>query len=321
VPVLFATDRAWVGSDNFFSGQRGPLRFGRARVSIPDDHRLGNLEKPRWWRLEFRADPAKHVVVLNVEDIHEDLVKARLGNELEQAGRDDILLFIHGYHTSFGDAVCLAAQFAYDLQFGGVTALYSWPSEGRIASYTVDENNAQWTLENFDRTLRFLLDTSGARNVYAVAHSMGSRVLSEGIRRLGADLATPGWARLREVVFAAPDVDADSFRKFAEGFHRIADRMTLYASSVDKALEASQRVHRYPRAGESGENILIIDGLDSIDASSVDTSLIGHSYFADNRSVIADIFNLLRSSGTPVTDRFGIRTRETPRGRYFCFSP
>jgi esterase/lipase superfamily enzyme len=318
---MYATDRKWLGGGEYFSGERADLRFGEVRVSIPDDHRLGEIEKPRWWRLEFRPDPARHVVLLGLEEIDAAGWKARIGERLTQAGRDDILLFIHGYFVSFADAARRAAQFAYDLQFAGVTALYSWPSEGRAASYTIDENNAHWTLENFETTLRMLLQESGAKNVYAIAHSMGNRVLTEGIRRVAPELGTPGWARLRELIFAAPDVDADTFRKFAETFHRTADRLTLYASSLDKALEASQKIHRYARAGDSGDSIVIADGLDSVDASAVDTSLLGHSYFGDNRSVIADIFNLLRSPGKPATERFGIRAKQTTRGRYFWFSP
>jgi len=77
------------------------------------------------------------------------------------------------------------------------------------------------------------------------------------------------------------------------------DRLTLYASSLDKALVASRKIHRYARAGDAGDDIVIVEGLDSIDASAVDTSLLGHSYFGDNRSVISDIYNLLRSPGQP----------------------
>jgi esterase/lipase superfamily enzyme len=321
VPVFYATDRKHVGDDEYFSGARGELRFGTVRVSIPDDHKLGELEKPRWWRLEFRPDPARHVMVLGLDETDEIAWKSQLRASLKNAGRDDILLFIHGYNVSFVDAARRAAQFAYDLNFKGVPALYSWPSEDRTVSYTIDENNAHWTLEDFEKTFRILLQESGAATVHAVAHSMGNRVLTEGIRRISADLGKPGWARLRELIFAAPDVDADTFRKFAETFRKSADRLTLYASSADKALEASQKIHRYDRAGDSGDGILIVDGVESIDASAVDTSLLGHSYFGDNRSVVSDIYNMLQAPGKSASERFGMRKRETPRGAYFLFRP
>jgi len=60
VPVYYATDREASGDPDprrHYTGARGPLTFGVAEVTIPDDHRMGELKKPRWWRLEFRTDP------------------------------------------------------------------------------------------------------------------------------------------------------------------------------------------------------------------------------------------------------------------------
>ena len=60
-----------------------------------------------------------------------------------------------------------------------------------------------------------------------------------------------------------------------------AQRITLYASSRDRALQVSRRLHDYPRAGDSGEELTVVEGVETIDASVIDTSLLGHSYFAD----------------------------------------
>ena len=73
-----------------------------------------------------------------------------------------------------------------------------------------------------------------------------------------------------------------------------ARRITLYASSNDEAIKLSKKVHAYPRAGESGPDIVVVPGLDTIDVSNVDTSLLGHSYFAEKRTVISDLFYLIR---------------------------
>lgn len=72
VEVFFATDRKATGAAapaEAFAGVRGDgkLAYGRCRVSIPRDHRIGHLEKPSLWRFEFRQDPEKHVVLLAVE--------------------------------------------------------------------------------------------------------------------------------------------------------------------------------------------------------------------------------------------------------------
>ena len=139
--------------------------------------------------------------------------------------------------------------------------LYSWPSEGATLKYTVDEDNALWTVDHFEQVLALVMTQLGAARVHAVAHSMGSRVLAEGLRRVDVSAFPAGSAALRDVVFAAPDINADTFRNFIEKFHGRAGRFTLYASSGDKALDSSQRLHKYPRAGDAGDGIVVAAGL------------------------------------------------------------
>ena len=45
----------------------------------------------------------------------------------------------------------------------------------------------------------------------------------------------------------------------------------------------------YRRAGDSGDDITLFKGIDTIDVSSVDTNLIGHFYYGDNRSVLSEL--------------------------------
>ena len=75
--------------------------------------------------------------------------------------------------------------------------------------------------------------------------------------------------------------------------------MTLYASSNDEALVASRAVHGYRRAGESGDTLVVVPGVDTVDVSEVDTSLIGHSYYGSNSTVLADLFELMHGSKPP----------------------
>jgi esterase/lipase superfamily enzyme len=71
-------------------------------------------------------------------------------------------------------------------------------------------------------------------------------------------------------------------------------KLTLYASDKDKALLASKKIRKgYIRLGEGGDNIVILDGLDSIDASNVDTSILGHGYFSETQALLNDIHMVL----------------------------
>jgi len=320
VPVWYATDRKRTGSSSpkdWYGGDRGTLTYGRVEVSIPDLHEKGKLEKPSLFRLQFREDPSKHIVVLTLAELGPDAWQSEIKQGLATCSARDVLLFVHGYNVDFERAAQRAAQFVYDLEFQGACVLYSWPSEGATLKYIVDEDNAQWTVDHFEEVLTTVATQLGAACVHAVAHSMGSRVLAEGLRRVDVGAWPAGSAALREVVFAAPDINADTFRNFIKKFHMRANRFTLYASNGDKALETSQKLHKYPRAGDAGDELVIAEGLETIDASAIDTALMGHSYFCENRIVIQDLFNLIMKGEGGATPRFGLKPHAAPAGTYW----
>ena len=115
-------------------------------------------------------------------------------------------------------------------------------------------------------------------------------------------------------------MDADIFTKAIAAIRALARRVTLYASTRDLALLASKKKNgTYPRAGDCGKKVVVTAGLDTIDASAVDTNFIGHFYYAENRSVLSDIFNLFDGGRDP-DQRFGIR-EVTAIPPYWRFAP
>ncbi len=260
VPVMYATDRARLTGEAGvvdYSGERGDLALGLAEVSIPDDHRMGEIERPSLWRLQFREDPTKHIVVLSVTVMPAANFVAR-ARQFVAEGRNSILLFVHGYNVGFKDAIARTAQITFDLHFEGVAALYSWPSEDSAPKYVVDETNIAWSRPRFAQFLSLLQQQVGATTLHIVAHSMGNRLVTEVLATLALQPASVH-AALGQVVFAAPDVDTATFKDLAGAFGRKAERFTLYASSRDKALIASKVVHKYPRAGDLGPGLVICE--------------------------------------------------------------
>lgn len=323
VKVFFATDRAKTGSlkpAGYYGGKRGELSFGVADVSIPRDHRMGELESPALWRLEFRKHPAKHVVLMQIEPLDGQSFTTFVSSQIAASPNRDALMFVHGYNVSFEDAARRTAQIAYDLGFSGVPILYSWPSEGATLRYTVDENNVRWTVQHFSEFLRLALTQLGARVVHVIAHSMGNRCLTEALRTFDTASLGETAAGLGQVVFAAPDIDSETFVDLAHEFHRQAGRFTLYASSTDKALLASKAINGYPRAGDSGPGLVIAEHVDTVDATLVDTSLMGHTYIGQNDSILSDVFDLMRD-GRPPDERFRLAARQRAGKRYWYFKP
>jgi len=292
------------------------LSYGSCKVSIPLDHRMGKLEWPSLLKLQFKPDLEKHVVLLSVMPESKEAFYRIVRKKIEGSSRHEGLIFVHGYNVSFEDAARRTAQIAYDLGFDGAPMFYSWPSKAQPQSYPVDEASAEWSTLHFKAFLKDVAESCGSNIIHIVGHSMGNRLLASALHQLNLEKFTPP-PRFHQVVLAAPDIDADVLRQLAVAIKSTAERITLYASASDKALVLSRRFHKYPRAGEF---VFPIEGIDMIDASAVDTSLIGHSYYGDNRSVLSDIYWLLRK-GEPPANRFGMSALAREDGTYYAFLP
>ena len=104
------------------------------------------------------------------------------------------------------------------------------------------------------------------------------------------------------MILAAPDVPSGPFVEQVAHASKVAQRSTLYVSSLDRALFASQRLHKDFRAGR---DLILVHGVDTVDVSPVDSSRIRHSYYIENRWVLNDIYQLLRNDAPPA-QRFGL---------------
>jgi esterase/lipase superfamily enzyme len=310
VRVFYATDRepnprsrARFGSRRSSSEE---LHLGTSDVSIPRDHRMAKIERPSILRFELRENPAKHFVIKEITEKNSTDFYSELSGRVRRSEGKEALVFIHGFRVAFEDAIYRTAQIAYDLAFAGAPILYSWPSNEKLYEYIGDINNNDWTTDHLKVFLQDLASTSGAKTIHLIAHSMGNRALVNALNHMELSSIAPK-PRFSQIVLTAPDIDANLFERMANAIRTMAKRITLYASNHDRALTASKKLNgSYPRAGDSSHSVVVVQGVDTIDASAVDTNLIGHFYYAENRSVLSDIFDLLRHGCAP-EKRFGIR--------------
>jgi esterase/lipase superfamily enzyme len=322
VRTFFATDRkpeGKQGEKEVFGGTRSPnINYGLCDVSIPRDHRIGELESPSILRLQLRQDPEKHVVILKATTVERDDFFKQLSQRVNSSADGSAFLFVHGYNVTFEDAARRTAQMSYDLAFPGAPVFYSWPSQGKTSAYTVDEQNVEWAQANMLAFLEDFFQRSGAKNIYLIAHSMGNRALTRATIAF-LNKHPDARRRLKEVILTAPDIDADVFKRdIAPALTATGRPVTLYASSDDAALLASKKVHGYARAGDLSRVLIVVPGMETVDATSLDTGFVGHSYFADNRSVLGDIFQIIKE-GKKADERFGLKGVDIPGGRYWQF--
>jgi len=217
-------------------------------------------------------------------------LRGRVGSSSEK----DAFVYVHGYKNTFEDAAKRAAQIHYDLKFKGAPIIYSWPSQGDYDDYSVDEQNARWSIPHLVAFLRDLEKNSGATKIHLLAHSMGGLVLTRALQRMGDELKG---SPFHQIVLGAPDIDSDVFEdEIAPAILGTGRKLTLYASSNDFALAASRTLHENPRAGGSGARIVVVEGMDTLDVSSVSR---GHSYIAGNGRVLSDLVRLLIENRKP----------------------
>ena len=321
IKVYYGTDRAvsgWAtGPSNRYGASAGPLSYGTAEVSIPRSHKMGALEERSVWRLEFRDDPGKHVLLLSADGLAKGEFFDALGSAA--AGSKPVLVFVHGYAVSFEDAARRTAQMKYDIGFEGPAVFFSWPSAASVASYESDAAAMKKSKADITAFLKDVAEKTGGSDIYVIAHSMGNEGLTSALKDLSGFQKGKLLPRFKEVVLAAPDIDRDVFvNDILPRVRGKAGRITLYTSASDTALAISEVMNKTPRLGNARAGIVIAQGLDTIDATGVDTGLIGHTYYADNRSIISDMFYLL-GEHLPPNERFGLEPVSGGQGTYWRF--
>jgi esterase/lipase superfamily enzyme len=322
VKVFYGTDRRVQKADLtkiYYGPERAAMSYGQAIVSIPRDHRMGQLERPAVWRFWNTEDPEKFVVLLSAGALERGQYIGALQQDVRASRRKEALVFVHGFNVSFEDAARRTAQMKYDLGFEGPAVFFSWPSKGQVSGYKDDLETINASIDNIKNFLTEVSRDTGAATIYLVAHSMGNVGLLNALTRMTNTERARAMGKFREIVLAAPDIDRNVF--INDIVPKIAgrrNRVTLYASGNDRALQASEQINKEPRAGDTRHGIVIGGGLDTIDASDVDTSLVGHAYYAENRTIMSDMFYLIQQGVAP-GQRFGLESVTIPEGNYWRF--
>jgi esterase/lipase superfamily enzyme len=325
--VIFATDRKTSlqdGKQRMLNERNdaGQLQYGICDAAV---ERQGDfLNNILYWIND--RDSERFYSIQNISLLSKGEMWTEAGAEFKAAATNDALLFIHGFKVPFDDACRRAAQIAFDIKFPGPVFLYSWSSHASMFAYADDGKMAEASEPNFTNFVKEILARPGIGHLHILAHSMGNRIL---MHTLFVDkLTPPEQAHLGQVVFAAPDVDRTNFDKYIVVSSIKPMRVTLYASDRDQALAASKIANCgrtlffncVGRVGDARPNIDIQRGMDSLDASAVDTSLMGHSYIGNARSVLADLAALISDNRDP-GKRFGVLQEGQSPNIWWLISP
>ncbi|MEY3624537.1 MAG: hypothetical protein RLZZ407_2096 [Pseudomonadota bacterium] len=166
-----------------------------------------------------------------------------------------VLLYVHGYREKLQTTARDAVQIGTMSNFDGPIIHYSWPSQGNLLSYAVDETNMYWDQRNFRNFLTKLARTEWVKEIVIVSHSLGARLVTPAVEYVDRTSTNADSSNISNIILASPDVDREDFeRDIAEevlAARRVNNdrRVTVYASLSDRALAVSRAVHGYPRLG------------------------------------------------------------------------
>ena len=279
------------------------------------------------------------IKLLDSSQYHEELRKCvvdRKASKAEFAGRS--LIFIHGFNTSFFEAITAYRNILSSVAFNGCPLIFSWPSQGGALQYGVDLGLADESRYRLAPFLKNILLQGGLTYVDIIAHSLGNRVLMNALMDLSASQWQSQEAGFGEIIMASADVNAKEFLQVAPNIMGMLGRqtttrkpgLTLLVSQTDNALRLAWLAIRAPRVGlwRAGKLPFLYPNMDTIDISALheDCWLFcwNHGVSLSNLVVQRDIRNLLLYGTRPPDRRNSLLIpvkQHMDRQRYWRFLP
>lgn len=326
--VFYATNRELDNATGRFGNAWGQqLALGRCIVELPRSERGKSADAPLRTIKHARAfskgpdasvdSSAGTVHVALPEFLDESAFAVELRQVIERAPEHDLLIFVHGFNVDFAGSLTRTAQIGIDLPFNGAVVAYSWPSQGGVSNYGNDEGIVEQSVAPFAQFLNTIdRAVPPETRIHMLVHSMGNRLVLNGLQQFAATGRVR--PRFENVILAAPDVGVPDFEALAPAAVAMAKRVTLYAQESDTALLASKARHSQQRIGDAVPPV-VIAGVETIDASAIETSFMGHSYYGSNRSALSDLFALIKED-RPAEKRRWLKKESDSTGSWWTFA-
>ena len=288
--VFYLTNRSRQedgSAGDVYGGERGGRHLGRCEVEFKPVPIINSVAP----KVPFYL-PAETSAVRSAQRADAGEFWDRLARAVALTSSGTVVVFVHGFNYDFRRTCRMGAELQRSLDGKASVLIFSWPSNGLPTDYVSDQADLEWSVPLLANFLQELGRRLGWEKVQLLAHSLGSRGVLFALQRLGTDLETrPLIGRL---VLLAPDFDAQTFVELWPRLAPLTGGVTLYASSNDAPLKISRQLNGYPRLGEAGAFLTLIEGMDTIDVSPAGRyQILGHEYFYFHPRVAADLAALL----------------------------
>lgn len=242
------------------------LDYTRFEVTVPPDRQAGEVRIPR-----RNPDPAEDYLVSGADRYDAPgAFRGALAEAIaaQPADRREVMVFIHGFNSSFANGLFRTAQIRHDFDIPGLALHYAWPSAGNAFGYAYDRDSALFARDGLESFLREI-SAAGASDIILVAHSLGSHLTMEALRQLRIRGDERTLSRISGVILMSPDIDVDVFRSQALRLRPLPQPFFIFTSRRDRALTLSARITgQRARLG----NIGTIDDVADLQVTLIDIS-------------------------------------------------
>lgn len=287
------------------------LKFGSFDTRIEPTLGLGMLINPSEW---FQNEEVR---LLNIQKLEEEDFVRDLKALVQESPRRSLLILLHGYKEAFPSALRKTAFFGHVLDINSPVMLFDWPGNqgGTPAGYRRARRVAEASGVELARSLKLIIKQIQPERIWLVANSMGGQVVVDAFSYLYADADfSDAETEFEDVILTSPDVDHEEFdQQFKKEINALADNLTVYVSSNDRALVLSRIVNRARRRGEStltpdqlDEAIRVAELIEPdselvtlVDVTPVNRTRNFHNYSLETPEFFDDLYLRLTNEITP----------------------
>jgi esterase/lipase superfamily enzyme len=309
-------------ADGRFTAQRrAALELGSFDITVEPTLGLGMVLDPSDWLIN------EQIRLHAVRERSRPAFSGELRKQVLASSYRSLLVVVHGYRETFPSALRKTAFLGHVLDIDTPVLLFDWPGDqgASLSGYRRARRVAAASGAELAAVLALVVEQVAPERVWLIANSLGAQVVADAFHHLASKRAfADSGAKLENVVLTAPDVDRSELdERFRAEIEALAENMTIYVSSNDRALLVSRLVNRGRRLGES-----------TLDPRAPDQVGIAASFAAlmepaDRRLTLVDVTPVNRTRNfhnfgleTPeFFDDLFLRLTETdlPRGRRLHF--
>jgi esterase/lipase superfamily enzyme len=336
---FYTTNRVPIDADGpieerFGSEREGSLRFGAFDTRIAPSLGLGMLINPSDWFLN------EEIRLQNLRSLEREQFAAELRAQVEASPHRSLLIVVHGFREAHASALRKTAFLAHVLDIDTPVLLFDWPGNqgSSLRGYRRARGVAKASGAELAATLELVVEQVQPDRLWLMANSMGGQVVVDAFHLLyrEADFSDAP-TEIENVVLTAADVDHAEFNgRFKEEIKALADNVTVYVSSNDRALLVSRLINRGLRLGEStldptnpsqaaqaASLAELLEPRDErlvlVDVTPVNRTRNFHNFSLETPEFFDDLFLRLTDTEPPQTRE--LYFLETPEGvRYFVLT-